>query len=152
MKKKIKKLLVMGHIKLFNSFWSVSILFVQKKDDTLRMCINYHTLNTVTMWNEYPLLHIDIIFNHLAKTKYFSILDLNMTYYQVQLDDESKNYTVFTYKKEHFQFKVMIFRFTNTPHTFQYMMTDYLYNIVSYFIKVYLDVYSKTWKEHLMHL
>jgi Reverse transcriptase (RNA-dependent DNA polymerase) len=73
----------------------------------------------------------------------------------VQLDDESKEYTVFTCEEGYYQFKVMIFRFTNTPPTFQHMMTNYLRDMMSCFIEVYLDdilVYSKTWEEHLMHL
>jgi Reverse transcriptase (RNA-dependent DNA polymerase) len=130
-------------------------LFVRKKDDTLRMCIDYHALNAVTIQNKYPLSCINVIFNHLAKAKYFSTLDLNITYHQVQLDNGSKEYTVFTCEEKHYQFKVMTFRFTNTPLTFQYMMTDYLCDMVGCFVKIYLDnilVYSKTWEEHLMHL
>jgi Reverse transcriptase (RNA-dependent DNA polymerase) len=121
----------------------------------LRICIDYHALNTVIMRDEYPLPRIDIIFDHLAKVKYFSTLDLNMVYHQVQLDDGFKEYTAFTCEERHFQFKVMIFGFTNAPLTFQYMITDYLCDIVSRFVKVYLNdilVYSETWKEHLIHL
>jgi Reverse transcriptase (RNA-dependent DNA polymerase) len=92
--------------------------------------------------------HIDAIFDHFAKIKYFSMLDLNITYHQVQLDDESKEYTVFTCKERHYQFKVMIFRFINAPSMFQYIMIDYLRDMMGHFVEVYLDdilVYSETW-------
>jgi hypothetical protein len=94
------------------------------------MCIDYYALNAITIRNEYPLSCIDVIFNCLAKAKYFSTLNLNMTYHQVQLDDGSKEYIVFTCKEGHYQFKVMTFRFINAPSMFQYMITDYLRNIV----------------------
>jgi hypothetical protein len=51
--------------------------------------------------DEYPLLCIDAIFDKLAKAKYFATLDLNMVYHQVQLDDESKEYTAFTCEEGH---------------------------------------------------
>jgi Reverse transcriptase (RNA-dependent DNA polymerase) len=147
MKKKIKELLTVGYIEPSNSLWSTLILFIRKKDGMLRMCINYHTLNAITIQNEYPLSRINAIFNRLVKVRYFSMLDLNMVYHQVQLDNESKEYTAFTCEERYFQFKVMTFEFINTPSTFQHMMIDYLRNMVGCFIEVYLDdilVYSKT--------
>ena len=78
-----------------------------------------------------------------------------MAYHQVRLDDGSKEYTAFTCEEGHYQFKVMTFGFTNAPPTFQRMMTDYLRDMVSHFVEVYLDdilVYSETWEEHLAHL
>jgi hypothetical protein len=118
MKKKIKELLAAGHIEPSASPWSAPILFVHKKNSTLCLCINYRVLNAVTIRDKYPLPCIDAIFDKLAKAKYFFTLDLNMAYHQVQLDNESKEYMVFTCKEKHFQFKVMTFGFTNAPPTF----------------------------------
>jgi hypothetical protein len=101
MKKKIKELLVARHIKPSTSLWSAPILFVRKKDSTLCLCIDYRALNAIMIWNEYSLPCIDAIFNKLAKAKYFVTLDLNMAYHQVQLDDESKEYTAFTCEEGH---------------------------------------------------
>jgi hypothetical protein len=78
MTKKIKELLVAGHIEPSASPWSASILFMHKKDGTLHLCIDYRALNTVTIWDKYPLPCIDAIFDKFVKTKYFSTLDLNM--------------------------------------------------------------------------
>jgi hypothetical protein len=155
MKKKIKELLAAGHIEPSASPWSAPILFVRKKDGTLRLCIDYRALNAVTIRDEYPLPRIDAIFDRLAKARFFSTLDLNMAYHQVQLEDESREYTAFTCEEGHFQFKVMTFGFTNAPPTFQRMMTDYLRDMLGNFVEVYLDdilVYSETWEDHLRHI
>lgn len=155
MKTRIKELLAAGHIEPSTSPWSAPILFVRKKDGTLRLCIDYRALNVVTVRDEYPLPCIDAIFDKLAKAKFFLMLDLNMAYHQVQLDEESREATAFTCEKGHFQFKVMTFKFTNVPPTFQRMMTSYLGNMVGQFVEVYLDdilIYSKTWEEHLQHI
>jgi hypothetical protein len=155
MRKWIKELLEIGHIALSDSPWSAPILFVHKKDGTLCMCIDYHALNELTVCDEFPLPRIDAIFDKLRKTKYFSALDLNMAYYQVQLEEESQACTVFTCEEGHYEFKVMTFRFTNAPPVFQRMMTQYLRDFLGKFVEVYLDdilIYSKTWKEHLQHI
>jgi hypothetical protein len=89
MKKKIKELLAAEHIELFISPWSAPILFMRKKDGTLRLCIDYRALNAVTLWDEYPLSRIDTIFDRLVKAKFFSTLDLNIAYHQVSLDGDS---------------------------------------------------------------
>jgi hypothetical protein len=81
MRKKIKELLEIGHIAPSNSPWSASILFVCKKDSTLQMCIDYRVLNDLTVHDEFPLPHIDTIFDKLHKARYFLALDLNMAYY-----------------------------------------------------------------------
>ena len=126
MKKKIKELLAAGHIEFSSSPWSAPILFVRKKDGTLRMCIDYRALNELTIRNKFPLPRIDAIFDKLHKAKYFSTLDLNMVYHQVLLDEEARELTAFTCEEGHFQFKVMTFGFTNAPPVFQRMMTEYL--------------------------
>jgi Reverse transcriptase (RNA-dependent DNA polymerase) len=128
---------------------------VQKKNITLRICIDYQALNTVTIRDEYPLSCINVIFDQLAKAKYFSTLDLNIAYHQVMLDKDSRECTAFTCEDSHFQFKAMTFSFTNTPPTFQHMMINYLSNMVGHFIKVYLDdvlIHLETWKDHLRHI
>jgi Reverse transcriptase (RNA-dependent DNA polymerase)/RNase H-like domain found in reverse transcriptase/Aspartyl protease len=155
MKKKIKELLTAGHIKPSISPWSALILFVWKKDGTLRLCIDYRALNAVTLRDEYSLPQIDAIFNWLAKAKFFSTLDLNMAYHQVPLDEDSRECTGFTCEERHYQFKVMTFSFTNAPPTFQRMMSDYLGDMVGQFVEVYLDdilIHSETWEDHLAHL
>jgi acyl-ACP thioesterase len=59
------------------------ILFVDKKDDKLCMCINNHALNKITIKNNYPLLRIDDLFDHLNGASYFNWIDLKSSYYQI---------------------------------------------------------------------
>ena len=59
---------------------SVSVLFVKKKDGTLRLCIDYRHLNKVTMKNMYPLLQIEDLFDQLRGEEMFSKIDLRSRY------------------------------------------------------------------------
>jgi Reverse transcriptase (RNA-dependent DNA polymerase) len=155
MKTKIKELLAIGHIRPSNSPWSAPILFVHKKDGTMRMCIDYRALNELTIHDEYSLPRIDAIFDKLRKAKYFSTLDLNMAYHQVRIDEDSQVCTAFTCEEGQYEFKVMTFGFTNAPPTFQRMMMTYLREFLGTFVEVYLDdilIYSETWEEYLRHI
>jgi hypothetical protein len=76
LKIQLQELLEKGFIKPSSSPWGCPALFVKKKDQTLRMCVDYHLLNEVTIKNKYPLPHIDILFDQLAGAKVFSKIDL----------------------------------------------------------------------------
>jgi Reverse transcriptase (RNA-dependent DNA polymerase) len=94
------------------------VLFVRKKDEDLRMCINYRVLNKMTVRNEYPLLKIDELLDTLQLAKFFTTLDLDMTYYQIRIKEEDITKTVFICTERHYEFLVMTFGLTNTPATF----------------------------------
>jgi hypothetical protein len=76
LKVQLQELLEKGFIKPSSSPWGCLTLFVKKKDQTLRMCVDYHPLNEVTIKNKYPLSRIDILFDQLAGAKVFSKIDL----------------------------------------------------------------------------
>ena len=82
MKKQLEELLKKGFIRPSSSPWGCPAIFVKKKDDTLRMCVDYRPLNMVTIKNKYPLLCIDILFDQLAGAKVFSKIDLRSGYHQ----------------------------------------------------------------------
>ena len=65
--------------------WGCLPLFVNKKDKSLRMCVDYRPLNAVTIKNKYPLPRIDILFDQLAKAKVFSKIDLRSGYHQIKI-------------------------------------------------------------------
>jgi hypothetical protein len=71
LKVQLQELLEKGFIKPSSSPWGCPTLFVKKKDRTLRMCVDYHPLNKVTIKNKYPLSRIDILFDQLAGKRYF---------------------------------------------------------------------------------
>ena len=76
LKKQLEELQRIGFIRPSSSPWGAPVLFVKKKDGSMRMCVNYHALNEVTIKNKYPLPRIDDLFNQLKGAKYFSKIDL----------------------------------------------------------------------------
>ena len=77
-----------GFIHLSTSPWRAPVLFVKKKDNTLRLCIDYRKLNRVTVKNKYPLPRIDDLFDQLKGVKYFSKIDLRTGYHQLRIREE----------------------------------------------------------------
>jgi hypothetical protein len=76
-----------GYIRLSKLPYGLPILFVDKKDGKLCMCIDYHTWNKKTIKNNYPLLQIDNIFDRLNKVCYFNCIDLKSSYYPIRMED-----------------------------------------------------------------
>ena len=76
LKKQLQELLDKGYICPSTSPWGCPALFVKKKDQSLRMCVDYRPLNAVTIKNKYPLPRIDILFDQLVEAKVFSKIDL----------------------------------------------------------------------------
>jgi len=81
----LKELLDKGFIWPSSSEWGCPALFVKKKDQSLRMCVDYRPLNAVTIKNKYPLPRIDILFDQLSKAKVFSKIDLRSGYHQIKI-------------------------------------------------------------------
>jgi Reverse transcriptase (RNA-dependent DNA polymerase) len=91
---------------------------VRKKDENLRMCIDYRALNKMTVRNEYPLPKINELLNTLQLAKFFTILDLDMAYHQIRIKEEDIAKTAFTCTEEHYEYLVMTFGLINAPATF----------------------------------
>jgi hypothetical protein len=86
LKKQLEELLKKGFIRPSKSEWGCPALFVKKKKEgTLRMCVDYRPLNAVTIKNKYPLPHIDVLFDQLAKARVFSKIDLRSGYHQIKI-------------------------------------------------------------------
>jgi Reverse transcriptase (RNA-dependent DNA polymerase) len=118
LKKKLEEYMKLGHIRPFTSPWRVLVLFVSKKDGIVRMCIDYRVLNKLTERDEFLLLRIDELLDTLSGAKYFLVLDLDMAYHQVRLNEEDILKTAFTCLQGHYEFMVMTFGFTNALVTF----------------------------------
>jgi hypothetical protein len=84
-----------GYIRPSVSPWGAPVLFVKKKDGTLRLCIDYRQLNNVTIKNKYPLPGIDDLFDQLGGVSIFSKIDLSSGYYQVRIKGEDIHKTAF---------------------------------------------------------
>jgi hypothetical protein len=85
LKKQLKELRDKGYIRASSSPWGSPVLFVKKKDGSMRMCIDYRSLNEVTIKNKYPLPRIDDLFDQLKGEQYFSKMDLRSGYYQLKI-------------------------------------------------------------------
>jgi hypothetical protein len=85
LKTQLQDLLEKGFIRPSSSPWGCPSIFVKKKDQTLRMCVDYRPLNEVTIKNKYPLPRIDILFNQLTGDRVFSKIDLRSGYHQIHI-------------------------------------------------------------------
>ena len=88
LKAQLQDLLDKGFIRPSTSPWGAPVLFVKKKDGTLRLCIDYRQLNKVTIKNKYPLPRIDDLFDQLQGAEYFSKIDLQSGYHQLRIKKE----------------------------------------------------------------
>jgi len=155
LKKQIAELLALGFIEPSSSPYGAPVLFVQKKDGSLRMCIDYRALNKITIKNKYPLPRIDDILDRFKGCKYFSSIDLRSGYYNLRITPEDVPKTAFRTPIGHYQFKVLCFGLTNAPATFQAAMNNIFSEYLHDFVVVYLDdilCFSKTKEDHEAHL
>lgn len=151
----IRRLLNDNMIKPSQSPWASPVVVVMKKNGKQRLCVDYRRLNAVTKKDSYPLPRIDDIFDSLTDAKWFSSLDLASGYWQVGMATADREKTAFVTKFGTFEFNVMPFGLTNAPATFQRLMDVMMHDAIGKFVLVYLDdinVYSKTFEEHLEHL
>ena len=108
LKVQIQELLDKGFIRPSTSPWGGSVLFENKKDKTLQLCIDYRQLNRVTIKNRYPLPRINDLFNQLRGARVYSKIDLRTGYYQLRVREADIPKTAFRTQYGHFEFKVML--------------------------------------------
>ena len=95
LKVQIEGLLEQGFIRPSTSPWGAPVLFVRKKDDTLRLCVDYRELNKVTIKNRYPLPRIDDLFDQLRGATVFSKIDLRSGYHKLRVKEKDIPKTCF---------------------------------------------------------
>ena len=156
MKRQVADLLARGMITPSCSPYGAPVVFVQKKDGSLRMCVDYRALNKITIKDRYPLPRIDDLLAGLRGKTVFSSLDLQSGYHQLRITDEDAPKTAFIAPGlGQFEFKVLCFGLTNAPATFMRAMHQIFADLIGKTVLVYLDdilVMSRTPEEHVRDL
>jgi hypothetical protein len=155
LKTQLQELLDKGYIRPSSSPWGCPALFVKKKDGSLRLCVDYRTLNAVTIKNKYPLPRIDVLFDQLAGAKVFSKIDLRSGYHQIKIKPCDIPKTAFSTRYGLYEYLVMSFGLTNAPNYFMYLINSVFMTELDKFVVVSIDdilIYSKNEEEHAEHL
>ncbi|GJW99322.1 putative nucleotidyltransferase, ribonuclease H [Tanacetum coccineum] len=155
LKDQLQELLERGFIRPSVSPWGAPVLFVKKKDGSMRLCIDYRELNKITIRNRYPLPRIDDLFDQLQGAKHFSKIDLRSGYHQLRVKEQDISKTAFRTRYGHYEFLVMPFGLTNAPAVFMDLMNRVFHEFLDKFVIVFIDdilVFSKSKEEHEEHL
>nr|GEU60404.1 putative reverse transcriptase domain-containing protein [Tanacetum cinerariifolium] len=144
-----------GFIRPSTSPCGAPVLFVKKKDESFRMCIDYLELNKLTIKNRYPLPRIDDLFDQLQGLSVYSKINLRSGYHQLRVRDEDIPKTAFKTRYRHYEFQVMSFGLTNTPTVFMDLMNRVCKPYLDKFVIAFIDdilIYSRNKEEHKDHL
>ncbi len=156
---KIKKYLI-EHLNkefIFSSFASYIslILFVEKKDDSLRFCVDYRKLNALIKWDRYSLSLIDEILAQIQESKYLTWLNIIVVFNKLRMHSDSEDLTIFITFFDSYKYHVMLFKLINKSTFYQHYMNDVLFEYLHQFCQIYLDniiIYSKILKKHKQHV
>ena len=131
--RQVIELVSTGRVRPSTSPYGAPVLFVQKKDGSLRMCVDFRGLNKVTIRNRYPLPRIDDLLDALGDSNVFTTLDLQSGYHEIRLQDSDIPKTAFNTPFGHFEYTVMPFGLTNAPSVFQNFTNDALKSYIGTF-------------------
>ena len=153
--KQIDEMLRKDVIQKSTSPWASGIVMVTKKDGSKRFCIDYRKLNDITVKDPYPLPRIDSALDQLSGAEWFSCLDLNSGYWQVEVEESDRIKTAFVSRQGLFEFKVMPFGLCNAPATFERLMETVLAGLNWQICLIYLDdiiVIGRTFENMIRNL
>jgi hypothetical protein len=139
LKIQLKDLLDKGYICPSSSSWGCPALFMNKKDEALRLCVDYRPLNVITIKNKYPLPCIDILFDQLAGAQVLSKIDLRFGYHQIKIRAEDISKTTVSTRYGLYEYLVMLFGLTNAPAHFLYLMNSVFMLELDKFVLVCID-------------
>jgi hypothetical protein len=155
LQKQLQELINTSCISPSISPWGAPVLFIKKKDGSLRLCVDYRKLNKLTIKDSFMIPRIDDFLDSLGNAKVFTKLDLHQAYHQVRVWEEDKYKTAFRTKYGIYEFNVLPFGLTNAPATFQRLIQHILRKYLNKFVIAYLDdilIYSESVKEHHKHV
>ena len=153
-KKEIQDMVEAGIAEKSTSPYASPIVIVPKKDNTIRLFVDYRQLNQVTIFDPQPMPKLEDIINKLGKAKYISKIDLTKGFWQIPLTDSSKEKSAFITPFGHFQFSVMPFGMINSSASFVRLMKMVLSNFEE-FADAFIDdiiIFSESWYFHVKHI
>ena len=152
----LRDMLEAGAIRPSQSPWCNAVVLVQKKDGTLRFCMDFRHLNMCTKKDSYPLPHIQEALKSMVALAHFSSMDFKLGFWQTKMAPESQQYMAFTVGNLGFyEFTRMLFGLCNAPATFQCLMRNTLGELNLPYCVIYLDdiiVFGRMEEEYLEHL
>jgi hypothetical protein len=144
-----------GFIRESSSSWGAPVLFVEKKDPSQRLVMDYRSLNEVTIKNKYPLPRINDLFDQLEGASIFSKIDLRSGYFQLKIREHDIPKTTLVTRYGSYEYTMMPFGLTNALSYFMNMMNKVFMEFLDKFFIVFIDdilIYSKSNEEHEKHL
>jgi len=135
----LQDLLEIGLVKPSVSPWDALVLFVKKKDGTLRLCIDYRMLNKVTIKNRYPLPRIDDLFNQIKDAAIFLKIDMRSRYHQLRIKGLNTHKKTFRTRYGHYELVLIHFGLMNAPVTFMNLINSVYHEYLDKFVLVFLD-------------
>jgi hypothetical protein len=155
LKEHLQELLDKGCVHPSASPWGAPVIFVPKKNGTQWMCVDYQSLNEVTIKNKYPLPRIDDWFGQLKRVCVFSKIDLRSGYHLLKIRASDKPKTAFSTQYGLYEYTVISFGYINALTYFIYLMNKVFMEYLDKFVVVFIDdilIFSKNEDEHDEHL
>lgn len=149
LKRQLEDLVKKGHLRLSQSPYGASVMFVVKSGGGLRLCGDFRALNKLMVRNRYPLPCMDETTDRLVNDRYYSKLDLKSDYHQIQIAKGDERKTTINTQYGQYEFTVLPFGLCNAPRTFCNLMNQVFRDLLDICCVVYLDniiVYSSTWE------
>ena len=135
--------------------WGAPVLFVKKKEGSMRLCVNYRQLNKMIIKNKYQLSRIGDLMDQLVRENVFSKIYLRSGYHQICVKAEDIQKTAFRTRYGHYDYFVISFGVTNVPGVFMEYMKRIFHQYLDKFVVVFIDdilIYSKSKEDHAKHL
>ena len=144
-----------GFIRPSSSPHGAPVLFVRKKDGSLRLCVDFRGLNKISKKDRYPLPFISDLLTTAGKARLYTTIDLRHAYHLVRIADGDEWKTAFRTRYGSFEWLVMPFGLTNAPAAFQRFMNDIFSDLLDVHVIIYLDdilIYSDNPMDHTKHV
>ncbi len=138
-----------------SALYASLILFVEKKDDSLRFCVDYRKLDALIKQDRYSLSLIDETLARIQESKYLTRLNIIVAFNKLHMHSDNKDLTIFITSFDFYKYHVISFELINNLTFYQHYMNDVLFNYLHQFCQIYLDdiiIYSKTLKKHKQHV